>query len=91
MSVIHKFVGKSPFSLIVKHTKKVHECVELVRPLTEAMFAGDREKIEALHHEMSGREHEADKLACHEVFRLARPIRPVNGNGPLPDLFSRLN
>jgi LmbE family N-acetylglucosaminyl deacetylase len=36
-------------------------------------------------------EHEADKLVCHKAFRLARPVRPVNGNGPLPDLFARLN
>lgn len=36
-------------------------------------------------------EHEARMLACHEVFRLARPVKPVNGSGPLPDLFARLN
>lgn len=36
-------------------------------------------------------EHEAVKLACHEVFRLARPIIPVNGNGPLPDLFANIS
>ena len=36
-------------------------------------------------------EYEADKLACHEAFRLARPVKPVNGHGPLPDLFARFN
>ena len=36
-------------------------------------------------------EREAHKLACHEVFRLVRPVKPVNGSEPLPNLFARLN
>ena len=62
MSVIQKFLGKSPFSQIVEHTKKVHECVEMLRPLTEAIFEGNHERVEELHHEMSRTEHEADQI-----------------------------
>ena len=32
-------------------------------------------------------EMEAAKLACHELFRLARPRLSANGRGPLTDLF----
>lgn len=33
---------------------------------------------------------EAAKMACHELFRLARPWKPVNGAGPQEDLFEAL-
>jgi LmbE family N-acetylglucosaminyl deacetylase len=38
-------------------------------------FTGDVEKA-------------ARQLACHELFRLARPRRPSHGNGPVVDLFA---
>ena len=60
MRLVGKFFGASPFKLLVEHTREVHECVKLVQPLTDALIAGDYEKIEALHHEMSSKEHEAD-------------------------------
>ena len=60
MRLVGKFFGASPFKLLVEHTREVHECVKLVQPLTNALIAGDYEKIEALHHEMSKLEHEAD-------------------------------
>lgn len=60
MRLVGKFFGASPFKLLVEHTREVHECVKLVKPLTAALIAGDHEKIEALHHEMSSKEHEAD-------------------------------
>ena len=62
MSVIERFFGASPFGLLLAHTEKVHTCVQLLEPLTQALFDQDYEKIEKLHHEMSTREHEADEI-----------------------------
>ena len=38
MSLIAELFGKSPFGPLVEHSKKVHECVELVKPLLEALI-----------------------------------------------------
>lgn len=62
MSLLGQLFGKSPFAALVEHTKKVHECVELIRPLADALLEEDYEKIDVLHHEMSRLEHEADIL-----------------------------
>lgn len=60
MGILERFLGKSPFNLLVEHARKVHECVKLVKPLSEAFVAGDHERLKVLHHEMSKMEHEAD-------------------------------
>lgn len=60
--VIERLFGQSPFKLLHEHTKKVHDCVKLMRPLTDALIAGDYDAIETLYKEMSKTEHEADKL-----------------------------
>ncbi len=62
MSIVQRVFGTSPFGLVVDHTRKVHECVELLKPLTEALLDGNQAKIEELHHEMSMKEHEADEI-----------------------------
>ncbi|HYW78306.1 MAG TPA: TIGR00153 family protein [Thermoguttaceae bacterium] len=62
MSLVKKMFGTSPFGALAEHTKKVHECVELLRPLTEAFIEGDRARIEQLHHDISRTEHEADRI-----------------------------
>jgi predicted phosphate transport protein (TIGR00153 family) len=62
MGVFKRFFAPSPFLQLHEHAMKVHECVELLRPLTEALLAEDYEKIEELHNEMSRREHEADVI-----------------------------
>jgi len=62
MGVFKRFFAPSPFLQLHEHAKKVHECVELLRPLTEALLAEDYEKIEELHNDMSRREHEADVI-----------------------------
>jgi len=66
MSLIKELFGKSPFGPLVEHTKKVHECVKLVRPLTEALAREDREEIHRLQDEVSKLEYEAD-LIKHEI------------------------
>ncbi len=62
MDFIRKLFGASPFRLLVEHTKKVHDCVLLIRPISEALLAEDHEKLDALHNEMSKTEHEADVM-----------------------------
>jgi hypothetical protein len=62
MSIIGKFFGAAPFKFVAEHTKKVHECVKLLQPLTEALLAEDYDKIEELHDRMSMTEHEADQI-----------------------------
>ena len=32
MNIIQDLFGKSPFGPLVEHTKKVHECVEMLKP-----------------------------------------------------------
>ncbi len=62
MGVIEKFFTPSPFKKLHEHSVKVHECVKLLRPLTDALIGGDYDKIDSLHNEMSKTEHEADIL-----------------------------
>ena len=62
MGVLERFFAPSPFIKLHEHAKKVHECVELIRPLADALLAEDYEKIEELHNLMSRTEHEADQI-----------------------------
>lgn len=62
MGVLSKFFAPSPFKPLHEHSCKVHECVKLLRPLTDALLAEDYDKIEELHNLMSKTEHEADQL-----------------------------
>lgn len=80
---MHKFItelfGKSPFGPIVEHSKKVHECVELLWPLMEALVQEDFEQIRLIHSKMSRLEYEAD-LIKHEIrgFITQRSFLPVD-------------
>jgi predicted phosphate transport protein (TIGR00153 family) len=66
MGWLKEFFGKSPFGPLVEHTKKVHECVTLVRPLMEACVRGDVEEIHRLQDQVSKLEYEADQVK-HEI------------------------
>ena len=72
--------GASPFGPIAEHARKVHDCVEMVRPVAEAIIAGDSEKLAELQHEMSKAEYEADQLKDRVRQRLPKryflPVRP---------------
>ena len=68
MALIKNLFSKSPFLPIVEHAKLVHECVELIHPLLEALVNEDYEQIRKLHHKISKIEHEAD-LIKHEIRR----------------------
>jgi len=62
MGILDKFFGPSPFQDLQEHSKKVHQCVQLIRPLAEALVDEDYEQIEELHNLMSKTEHEADQI-----------------------------
>ncbi|MBC8207671.1 MAG: TIGR00153 family protein [Desulfobulbaceae bacterium] len=62
MNIIRDLIGKSPFGPIVEHTKKVHECLEVVRPLIRALIAEDFERISKLQSKVSRLEYEADEI-----------------------------
>jgi len=62
MGLLGKFFTASPFPQLHEHSRKVYECVELLRPLAKALVEEDYDKIESLHNEMSRTEHEADQI-----------------------------
>ncbi len=66
MSLIKELFGRSPFGPLVEHTKKVHECVRLVRPLNDAAIRGDYEELHRLQDRVSKHEYEADRIK-HEI------------------------
>jgi len=66
MSIIQELFGKSPFGPLVEHTKKVTECVEVIRPLMEALVNEDYVEIRRLQDQVSKLEYEADMIK-HEV------------------------
>ena len=66
MNIIQDLFGKSPFGPLVEHTKKVHECVEVIRPLMEALVNEDYDEINKLEDRVSKLEYEAD-IIKHNV------------------------
>jgi hypothetical protein len=66
MGLIQDLFGKSPFGPLFEHTKKVHECVKLVRPLMEAQIKEDYEEVHRLQDQVSKLEYEADQFK-HEI------------------------
>ncbi len=62
MSIIKELFGKSPFGAIVEHTKKVNECVKVVKPLLQATADEDYEEVHRLQDSASKLEYEADKI-----------------------------
>jgi predicted phosphate transport protein (TIGR00153 family) len=72
MGIIGRFFAQSPFVELHEHTKKVHECVELMRPLTEALLNEEYDKIEELHHQISRTEHEADQIKTRLRDRISK-------------------
>jgi len=62
MNIIKELFAKSPFGPLVEHTKKVHECVEMIRPLMEALVNEDYDEIRRLQDRISKLEYEADTI-----------------------------
>lgn len=72
MSIIQDMFSGSPFGPLVEHTKKVHECVEVVRPLMEALAHENYLEIHDLQDKVSKLEYEADLLKQEIRSRLPR-------------------
>jgi len=72
MGILSRFFAPSPFAQLHEHSKKVHECVELLHPLTNALLEEDYEKIEELHNLMSKTEHEADEIKTELRDRISK-------------------
>lgn len=71
--------GQSPFGPLVEHARKVHECVKLIRPIADAIIAGETTRIRELQHEMSRTEFEADQIKDQARQTLpSRYFLPVN-------------
>ena len=66
MSIISKLFGKSPFEPLHQHMLKVKECVDLIRPLVDALLKEEGEKVEECAKKIADAEHEAD-LAKKEI------------------------
>lgn len=72
MSIIHDIFSGSPFGPLVEHTIKVHECVEMVRPLMEALAHENFQELHNLQDQVSKLEYEADLLKQMIRSRLPR-------------------
>ncbi len=62
IGIIGDLFGRSPFGPLVEHTKKVHECVDQLRPLINALVNENYDEIEKLHDLVSKLEYESDRL-----------------------------
>ena len=62
MSIISKLFGKSPFEPLYQHMVKVKECVDLVRPLMDAVLQGEAKKIKEIAKKIFKAEHDADMV-----------------------------
>ena len=70
----------SPFAALVEYGKKVHQCVEMLRPLMAALMAEDYGAVGRLRLKMSRLEHDAE-LMNKEIrdFFSQRTFLPVDG------------
>ncbi len=65
--ILQLFV-KSPITALNEHMTKSAECVELVRPMFEALTDGDEEKLAAISKDISKIEHRADEIKMRFVI-----------------------
>lgn len=79
MSIIAKIFGKSPFEPLYQHMLKVKECVDLVKPLMDALLADDYNEVEAVAQKIFKAEHESDLVKKEIRNNLPKGIfLPVN-------------
>ena len=72
MSIIQEIFSGSPFGPLVEHTKKVHECVEVIGPIMEALIHENYLELHDLQDKVSKLEYEADLLKQEIRARLPR-------------------
>lgn len=79
MQTLAGLFGESPFEHLVEHAHKVHECVALLRPVAEAIIAGDLPHLQQLQEQVARTEFEADQVKDHIRAKLpSRLFLPVN-------------
>lgn len=79
MQNLSQLFGESPFTHMVDHVRKIHQCVKLIRPIAASIIAGETDKLRLLQDDMSRTEYEADLLK--DEIRQNLPRRfflPVN-------------
>lgn len=62
MSLIQQVFGNSPFEPLVQHATKVHQCLEQIRPMLEAVVREDYDEVHRLQDAVSKLEYEADQI-----------------------------
>ena len=74
MSIISKLFGKSPFEPLYQHMCKVKNCVDLIKPLMQAFFDEDFEKVTEITKKIFKAEHEADLMKKEIRINLPKGI-----------------
>ena len=64
---------QSPFSRIAEHARKIHQCVELVKPVADAILTHRMDVIADLQTQLATHEHEADQIK--DITRQQMPGR----------------
>jgi predicted phosphate transport protein (TIGR00153 family) len=62
MRSIASVFAKSPFGPLQQHMGTANQCTHLLRPMFDALLAGDQPKVEAIAREISDLESEADRI-----------------------------
>ena len=79
MRAIVQLFSKSPFGPLQEHLKKVGDCVELVKPLFQALLDNDDESLRSTAKQISKLEHSADEIKNEIRDNMPRNIfMPVN-------------
>jgi predicted phosphate transport protein (TIGR00153 family) len=79
MSILTKIFAKSPFEPLYQHMLKVNECVNLVKPLMEALLADDQGQVEVIAGKIFKAEHDSDIVTKEIRHNLPKGIfLPVN-------------
>ena len=79
MRAIVQLFSKSPFGPLQEHLKKVGDCVELFKPLFQALLDDDDESLRSTAKQISKLEHSADEIKNEIRDNLPRNIfMPVN-------------
>jgi hypothetical protein len=68
MNIIQDLFGKSPFGPLVEHTKKVHECVEMLKPLMEALVNEDYKEIRRIRFPGWNMRRIQSNMMCGSIF-----------------------
>ncbi|MEE8110272.1 MAG: TIGR00153 family protein [bacterium] len=88
MRTIAQLFGKSPFGPLQEHMKKSKECIDLVRPLFDAVLRGNTEEVQRITDRVSKLEHDADVIKNEIRDHLPRSLFMPVGRS---DFFSVLS